>query len=54
LSARPSWELVLVGWVEDNWSGGFRGIVCDPRIEVALADITRRIWEHQPPQQVRR
>ena len=43
VEARPSWELVLVAWVEDNWSGGFRGIVCDPLIEVALADIIRRI-----------
>jgi transcriptional regulator GlxA family with amidase domain len=54
VEARPSWELVLVAWVEDNWSGGFRGIVCEPLIEVALADITRRIWEQQPRQRVRR
>jgi hypothetical protein len=45
---------VSVAWVEDDWSGGFRGIVCDPRIEGALADITRRISEQQPQQRVRR
>ena len=37
MSARPVVELVLVAWVEDDWSGGFRGIVYDSRIDDAKA-----------------